>query len=186
MLKRPKYVLQWMLLLSLAIHVGIILSINVSQRVNVNNRWQKSILQVTLKHLDLPETHAALNQGQPIAQEANPLPEEAEGKAELSPTIAISEKKYYTVKELDIIPRPIKTINPDYPATLPPFIHGGIVRLQLLLNEKGDVTEVTVLDSSPPGYFEDAAREAFINARFTPGIKAGKEVPSLLKLKIKF
>lgn len=100
--------------------------------------------------------------------------------------IDIAEDEYYRVNELDVVPHPISLITPMYPSSTPSFIKHGIVKLELKLNENGTVTNVTVLSSDPPGYFEDAARQAFLEADFTPGIRSGHKVKSLLTLQVHF
>ena len=100
--------------------------------------------------------------------------------------IPITQERYYKIKELDVIPRPISLITPRYPEAVPASVRRGVVKLEIRLDEDGVVTEVTVLGGEPPGYFEDAARDAFLNAKFTPGMKSGRKVRSLLTLQVHF
>lgn len=100
--------------------------------------------------------------------------------------IPITQGRYYKIKELDVVPRPISPITPRYPEVVPASVRRGVVRLEIKLDEGGVVTEVIVLGGEPPGYFEDAAREAFLNAKFTPGMKSGRKVRSLLDIQVHF
>lgn len=56
----------------------------------------------------------------------------------------------------------------------------------MLLDENGLVTDVTVLESNPPGYFEEAAKKAFLHAKFTPGMKDGQPVKTVLNIQVQF
>jgi len=100
--------------------------------------------------------------------------------------ISIPEDHYYKINELDISPRPISLVNPAYPESVPPNIKHGSVKLLLKLDENGIVTDSIALTGEPEGFFENTARDAFIGARFTPGIKDGINVKTQLTLTIHF
>jgi len=75
---------------------------------------------------------------------------------------------------------------PNFPESVPDSIRRGIVKLEIKLDADGLVKEATVLESQPPGYFEEAARKTFLNTAFTPGMKSGQKVRSVLTLQVHF
>lgn len=84
---------------------------------------------------------------------------------------------YYPALELDERAQPVTDID-----IAPPQGKGadyvGVVRLELHIDRDGTVEDVTVVDSSVPQEFQDAAAAAFRAARFTPARKDGQAVKS--------
>ncbi len=76
---------------------------------------------------------------------------------------------------LELQPRAIRRPAPVYPADLRARAISGSVRLQFIVDEKGDVQDVTVLESSDAG-FDDAAIAAVSAWKFEPGRKHGRAV----------
>ena len=62
----------------------------------------------------------------------------------------------------------------------------GTVLLQLSIDEKGQVQNIEVLESEPPGYFEESAVKAFREAKFSPATKGGVPVKSSVKIRVKY
>lgn len=85
---------------------------------------------------------------------------------------------YYTAKQLDEYPRPLAAIELRYPRRAAEANVGGKVMLLLLIDETGRVDEVSVVEATPAGWFEEAAIEAFREVRFAPGKRAGRAVKS--------
>ena len=86
--------------------------------------------------------------------------------------------KYYPARELDVYPVPLAPLRFEYPERAARERVGGSVRLMLLLDEAGAVDSISVVGAQPPGYFEDAARAAFVAARFFPARKDARPVKS--------
>ena len=63
---------------------------------------------------------------------------------------------------------------------------GGVVRIDLMINEHGGLDSATVVDATPPGHFEQAAMEAVRKLQFTPAIKAGRHVKSRKTIEVVF
>ena len=63
---------------------------------------------------------------------------------------------------------------------------GGVVRIDLMINEHGGLDSATVVDATPPGHFEQAAMEAVRRLQFTPAIKAGRHVKSRKTIEVVF
>jgi len=62
----------------------------------------------------------------------------------------------------------------------------GRVVLLLLIDESGAVTEVSVVEAVPAGYFEESALAATRAARFTPGSKDGRIVKSRVLMELNY
>jgi periplasmic protein TonB len=93
--------------------------------------------------------------------------------------------RYWTAAELDTRPQ-IKThVMPEYPRDLPSGVRGRVV-LELRVSAAGEVERVSVVKAQPPGRFEQSAVRAFSAARFTPGLRKGTPVPSLLRFEVTF
>lgn len=174
------------LIFSLMLHIAIIFLTTLGQGAKVKGKLLFKEFQVDI----IDYSPSANNIPQQQDKSAPKLKESAIDHGALQPepagAIPINEEPYYTVKELDVVPRPILSIMPRFPESVPPSIRRGMVKLEIKLNEEGLVTEVTVLGSEPAGYFESAAREAFLDARFTPGIKSGRHVRALLTIQVHF
>jgi periplasmic protein TonB len=91
---------------------------------------------------------------------------------------------YHMAGELDPPPRPLHDIEPAYPPEA--GFQPGIVVLRLYIDESGSVERVDVLQATPPGLFENAARTAFAEAHFSPGRIAGMAVKCQLTIEVEF
>lgn len=85
---------------------------------------------------------------------------------------------------LDPPPRLISEVDLAYPESA--GLREGRVTLRLLINEKGIVDDVMVLQSFPKTVFDDAAMSAFRPARFSPGQILGMAVKSQLTIEVEF
>ena len=86
--------------------------------------------------------------------------------------------------ELDRSPRPLGEVLPEYPEAA--GTRSGSVVLRLFIDEHGVVERADVMASKPAGLFEDAARTAFLAARFEPGLRAGRPVRSEMTIEVEF
>jgi protein TonB len=68
----------------------------------------------------------------------------------------------------DIPPQPVARTSPEYPQKARARGISGHVTLGLLISDKGEVLRVRVLESSPPGVFEQSAMDAVRSWRFEP------------------
>lgn len=96
----------------------------------------------------------------------------------------LADPVFYTTRQLDVLPRPVVPIVPEYPPMLASTNVSGWVLLRLRLDESGRVLSVQVRASEPAGVFDQAARQAFADARFEPGRKDGRAVRSQIEIKI--
>jgi TonB family protein len=88
----------------------------------------------------------------------------------------VSEASLTRIKKLDV----------DYPAKALSHQIEGEVQIAYTVTPKGTVTDVKVLDSSPPGIFDAAATGAVSRMRYKPVLKSGKAVSVATKLRVIF
>lgn len=96
------------------------------------------------------------------------------------------DTRWYTAREVDIHPRPVKPIQPQYPE--PARIEGiqGNVVIQIRIDQYGVVQDIEVVESTPPGVFDQSSLEAFRHARFHPAQREGRPVRALVKIRVTF
>lgn len=81
-------------------------------------------------------------------------------------------------------PRFLNDIEPQYPESAL-MVEGSVV-LRFLISATGEVEDVAVLRSSPPGTFDEAALRAYSKARFSPGYLLGVPVKSQKIIEVLF
>lgn len=74
----------------------------------------------------------------------------------------------------------------EYPTEARAKGQTGFVTLRVLVSEEGTVNDVQVVQSTPQGVFERAAREAVRRWRFTPALSKGRAVAVWSVQKIRF
>ena len=121
------------------------------------------------------------------AADPPPAPGDAPAGAAERPAFApLPALRYYRTRDLDVRPGILVRVEPEFPeAAARRFLSGRVVA-QLLIDESGAVERVEVIEAEPPGYFEAAARKAFLAARFTPGMKDGRPVRVQMLLELNF
>lgn len=92
---------------------------------------------------------------------------------------------YYRLAELDQRPLALTQPTPSYPDSEELYSSGKIV-IQLLINANGSVDSIDSLPTELPTAFVEAAKHAFMNIRFKPGMLGGRAVGSQLWLEIHF
>jgi protein TonB len=93
--------------------------------------------------------------------------------------------RYVPASDLDVRPQVMTHVMPEYPKSLLSGIRGRVV-LDLYISITGAMDRVQVVSAKPPQRFDQAAVDAFSKARFTPGRKNGKPVPSRLRIEVSF
>ncbi|MBU1265852.1 MAG: energy transducer TonB [Gammaproteobacteria bacterium] len=91
---------------------------------------------------------------------------------------------YYGARDVDVPPRALREIVPDYPAVADRERLSGTVRLQLKLEADGRIGAIEVVSASPPGVFDESAIKAFGDARFAPAQKNGRPVRALVLIEV--
>lgn len=123
----------------------------------------------------------------PAAPPAEPGPA-AEPPAEAPPAPAAITSSvdltYYSARDLDLQPRALREIVPDYPPDADRRRLSGKVRLQLKLEADGRVSEIAVVSAEPAEVFDESALEAFRDARFAPAQKRGRPVRAVVLIEV--
>lgn len=132
-----------------------------------------------------PEEPRPVIAAQPLP---TPTPAETSPQAQAAPAPPPPRPdpaSYKTTQQgLDPAPRFVQDIEPEYPASA--SLQEGSVVLRFLINARGEIDELTVLRSTPPGVFDAAALRAYAKARFTPGYFLGIAVPSQKTIEVFF
>jgi hypothetical protein len=92
---------------------------------------------------------------------------------------------YYKIKELDVKPEMIGEINTK-PTELASYKQGGEVKIQIWIDEQGNVIKSEVLDSDLPEAFTNYTIASFNQAKFTAGIKEGVPVKAIAKVVVQY
>ncbi|MDZ7594456.1 MAG: TonB family protein [Thiobacillus sp.] len=132
-----------------------------------------------------------------IAQPADPEPDPAPAAlpatpasvvpAAPAPAAAITtsvDLTYYGARDVDVPPRALREIVPDYPNDADRRRLSGKVRLQLKLEADGRIGAIEVVSAAPPGIFDESAIKAFGAARFAPAQKNGRPVRALVLIEV--
>lgn len=112
----------------------------------------KRIVKMEQPQVDF-EINLNLNQGIPVAV----------------PPAPFAFKDFYNQGEVDQRPVPVFKINPVYPYRARRLNIAGEVDVKFLVDEKGRVSRITILNSTPPGIFDDSVRKALPAWKFYPG-----------------
>ena len=91
-----------------------------------------------------------------------------------------------TAATVDEPPKPIARTGADYPPRARARGIEGSVRLSMLVNVDGTVEDIVILEGTPAGVFEDAAKSAIRQWRFEPGEYEGKPVPVRVEQLLRF
>ena len=89
-------------------------------------------------------------------------------------------------EELDVQPVPIDPVIPIYPYEEGVASAGGLIKLQLVIDEVGRATSVDVIESALPAAFGVSAARAFETVRFQPGLRNGSPVRCRVTMTIQF
>lgn len=110
-------------------------------------------------------------------------PEEDKLRPELDVPVIV-DPVWYEARDLDLFPRPLNPVVPEYPTAAGESMRGELT-LALRIDEYGTVQEAQVVKAEPPGYFEEAALTAFRSAHFVPGQRDGHPVRSVIAVRVR-
>lgn len=99
--------------------------------------------------------------------------------------LPVPEPKYYALKELDSKPVMIGIIE-TRPPELESYHQGGEIKIQIWIDEEGNVVKSEVLNSDLPQAFIDYTIASFSQAKFEAGIKEGVPVRSVAKVVVQY
>lgn len=127
--------------------------------------------QLNLETPDLSfEINPKLNTGMAIAP--SPRPEQV--------------KDFFNQGEVDQLPMTVFQMKPLYPFRAKRLGIEGNVRVKFLVDATGRVSHVNILESNPPGIFDESVLKALPSWRFTPGELGGKAVNTWMSTVIQF
>ena len=138
-------------------------------------------LQVVLRGVPPPSEASAAQTAPPPPPAVAVLP-----SAAAEPPAASPPAQYFLARELDARPVALAPIDPAYPNDAYLRNIPGSVLVRLHLSETGAVEKADILRADPPGYFEDAVQRAFMTARFSPGMRAGKPVRVQMTIEVRY
>ena len=121
--------------------------------------------------------------GPPIAE---PPPPNTAAEPVAGPELLISPDSYLSARELDVLAQPVNEVDLVYPQMPYQMRVRGKVMLRILINERGGIDQVSVLDSEPRGTFEEAALTAVWALKFAPAKKGGRSVKSQKTIEVTF
>ncbi len=119
--------------------------------------------------------------------ELKPAPAVTSSPPRSTPTLSITSSvdlAYHSARDVDVHPSALREIEPVYPVDADRRRLSGKVVLQLKIEADGRVTHVEVVSASPPGLFEDSAKQAFDDVRFSPAQKNGQPVRALVLIEV--
>ncbi len=198
---RQRKRLLYAIVLSLALHFALLMSLpggpagRSGPVVTSFNARIEPLAQSTppvAKEIPVPQP-APVAQAIPVPAETKPQPVKL--APPLKPSVPPSagaesavaaDATYYPAKQLDVYPKPLAPIKlryPEMPSDAP--VEGGVLLL-LLIDEFGVVNDVSVVESDPPGYFEDVAQREYRAIAFSPGMRGDRAVKSRVLIHVRY
>lgn len=135
-----------------------------------------------------PDDPADLAPASPAVAAVKPEPARPEpgGVPEFRPDPRLPLERYFTGLEVEVRAEPLNDPPLVYPLRAYQSRTRGKVTLRILINERGGVDEVMVLESEPRGVFEEAALDAARALQFSPALRFGHRVKSQKTIEVAF
>lgn len=92
----------------------------------------------------------------------------------------------YSLKEVDNMPKSLKSVRPVYPEYARNMRIEGFVQVRFVLDDKGKIVNPKVVKAEPVDVFENAALNAVNQWKFQPAKKDGKNVNVAMVVKLNF
>jgi TonB family protein len=156
-------------------------------------------LHATLAPLDRPQFEAAPanvpsgaaeatkeSTSEPLPTVTPPRPATAAASAEEPAPGLPTAEKWYPANELDVRAEPLSNVELRYPEKLRDAMVMGKVRLRLFIDERGVVRKMQIAGSEPAELFDEAAKQAWEDVRFSPALKNGVPVKSQKLLELTY
>ena len=93
---------------------------------------------------------------------------------------------FFDQGEVDQLPMTVFRMKPLYPFRAKRLGIEGSVSVKFLVDAVGRVSRVTILESNPPGIFDESVLKALPSWKFTPGELGGKAVNTWVSTVIEF
>lgn len=97
-----------------------------------------------------------------------------------------AQPDYWPRKWLSTAPAPQAPTVVPYPEATSSHQREGWVILELFISSTGHVDKIEVLSSDATDEFIESARQTFLQAIFTPGLKDSTPVPSRIKIEVRY
>lgn len=111
----------------------------------------------------------------------------AEGGSTSLPQVPVPfDTRWYAAREVDALPKPKEGIRYAYPESARKAGIEGSVLVLLRVDEQGRVRDVEVLDSVPPGVFDELVLDTLRRVAFAPARLNGAPVRALVKHRVRF
>jgi hypothetical protein len=104
---------------------------------------------------------------------------------ETSPAAPTAEPYYFELRELSQRPQLVSLVEVEAVTDVRPAQPGRLLA-RVLIGERGSVDRVLIDESDLPAPFEQAAIDAFLQARYTPGQVDGRPVRSQLRIEVSY
>lgn len=119
-------------------------------------------------------------------QTEKPQPEQAPVSSADKASEANSRQTEFSLSEVDAHPRVVHKVPPSYPFRAKRRGVEGTVEVRFLVDKKGRVSQVSLIQAEPEGVFEESALKAVRKWRFEPGKKDGQPVATWVQVPIRF
>ena len=93
---------------------------------------------------------------------------------------------FYRASEVDERAVPLNEAEFEYPGDALQAGTSGAVTLRLLIGHDGVLRRIEILDSQPPGIFDQAALKSLATLRFRPAMRNGVAVGSVKNIEVPF
>lgn len=181
----------------MVIHAAVVAGIAPRSTYIHDARWLP--LHVELRHDTNADNIGELASTAPSEQSALPAAPEIRHEAvpneAQQPTPAATQApipldlpldRYYTAQEVDVRAEPINEVDLIYPQLAYQRRIRGTVQLRLFINQYGSIDEITLIQSTPTGTFDEAAIAATLALQFKPAIMNGRNVRSQKTIEVVF
>ena len=98
----------------------------------------------------------------------------------------IPEPAAYEQTQVDSIPAALSKDEPEYPRRARRMNVTGFVEIRFLVNKKGRVEKLEILNAKPVGTFDKSVRKTVMSWRFNPGMKNNRLVATWMTTTINF
>lgn len=177
------------LLISIALHLGFFFFLTF-EKSNLNSPeiieaefFPAPSIVKSPKHSYSPKIPSANSSAPAVAEAPEPAPQNQNQAS--STDLSTAEKNLTDSSDLNVLPKVLKEIKATYPVEARRSKVEGDVILQVVIDEKGLVEDVSIFKGLSEA-LDAAAVTALQQFLFSPGVKSGKPVRTLIKYKYRF
>ncbi|MCP4117173.1 MAG: energy transducer TonB [Desulfobacteraceae bacterium] len=104
----------------------------------------------------------------------------------VQPRATVDFNGLFDMDDLDTIPVPSFKTNPRYPYRAKRLGLEGEVKIRFMVDKEGTVSDVTIVESTPPDIFNKSVINAVSTWKYTPGELSGRQVATIVTTTILF